>query len=183
MIWLTPVLSVILILLLCTSLVAGDPETRFPSIEGKALTGDKFLAPEDFNKAHNLLLVAFQRTQQEDVDTWIPRLERVEDTNEDFAFYEFPILPEMNAVARWFIYQGMRGGISQERARARTVTFHLDKERFKEQLGIESEDLIQIFLADSTGVIIWRESGIWSEEKEEELLRVLSPPGDAEDDS
>jgi hypothetical protein len=183
MMWPAGLLGIVLTLLTFASLVADPLEVRFPSADGKALTGDKFLVPEDLEKPHNLLLVAFQREQQEDVDTWIPRLERVEDTNEDFAFYEFPILPEMNAVARWFIYQGMRGGISQERARARTITFHLDKERFKEQLGIESEDLIQIFLADSTGVIIWRESGIWSEEKEEELLRVLSPPGDAEDGS
>ena len=160
MIWLTPVMSVILILLLCTSPVAGDPEIRFPSIEGKALTGEKFLAPEDFNKVYNLLLVAFQRKQQKDLDTWIARLERVEDASEGFAFYEFPILPEMNVMARWFIYQGMRGGITSDRARARTVTFHLDKEEFRKNLGIETEDIIQVFLVDSTGVVIWQESGM-----------------------
>lgn len=178
MIWLAPFLSMILTVFLFTSLSADDAEIRFPSIKGKALNGDKFLAPEDLRKPHNLLLVAFQREQQQDVDTWIPRLEKVEDANEDFAFYEFPILPEMNIMARWFIYQGMRSGIDSDRARSRTVTFHLDKGEFKKDLGIDSEDIIQVFLVDSTGVVTWRESGIWSEAKEKDLLQIVSPPGD-----
>ena len=178
MFWLAPVLSVILTVFLFTSLSAADAEIRFPSIEGKALNGDKFRAPEDLSKPHNLLLVAFQRDQQQDVDTWIPRLEKVEDANEDFTFYEFPILPEMNVMARWFIYHGMRSGIASDRARSRTVTFHLDKAEFKKDLGIDSEDIIQVFLVDSTGVVTWRNPGKWSEAKEKELLEIVSPPGD-----
>lgn len=175
MIWTVPVIGVFLVLLLFTSLIATGLETRFPSFEGKALTGQKFVVPESLGKPHNLLLVAFKREQQEDVDTWIPRLEKVEDENDDFAFYEFPILPEMNAMARWFIYRGMRGGIASERARARTVTFHLDKREFRDRLRIDSEEFIHAFLVDSTGVVIWRATGTWSEDKERELVRIVSP--------
>jgi hypothetical protein len=180
MIWLAPVLSVIITLILCTSLVADDAEIRFPSIEGKALTGERFAVPENLTKPHNLLLVAFQRKQQEDVDTWIPRLEKVEDANEDFTFYEFPVLPEMNMMARWFIYHGMRSGITSDRARVRTVTFHLNKEEFRKSLGIDSEDIIHVFLVDSTGMVTWRASGTWSEAKENELIKIVSPPGSQE---
>jgi hypothetical protein len=176
MIWLAAFLSVILTLLLCTSLVADEAEIRFPSIEGKALNGDKFLVPDNLSNPHNLLLVAFQRKQQQDVDTWIPRLEKVQDATEGFAFYEFPILPEMNAIARWFIYQGMRSGITSDRARGRTVTFHLNKGEFKKNLGIDSEGIIQVFLVDSTGVVTWRDSGTWSEAKENQLINIVSPP-------
>jgi hypothetical protein len=183
MIWPASFLSIFLALSICTSLVVDPPEVRFPSAEGKALTGDKFLVPEDFAKPYNLLLLAFQREQQEDVDTWIPRLEKVEDANDNFGFYEFPVLPEMNSMVRWFIYQGMRSGITSDRGRARTITFHLNKEEFREKLRIETEELIQVFLADSTGVIIWRESGTWSEDKERELLRILSRVDGAEGDS
>jgi hypothetical protein len=183
MIVMAAVLSVVLNLLLCAPLVADEGEIRFPPIEGKALNGDEFAVPEKLSKPHNLLLVAFQRKQQEDVDTWIPRLEKVEDANEDFAFYEFPILEEMNVMARWFIYHGMRGGITSTRARSRTVTFHLDKKEFKRSLGIESEESILLFLVDSTGVVIWRDSGRWRAVKEKELLEILSPRVGDESDS
>jgi hypothetical protein len=181
--WLAPVVGVILVLLLSTSLAGEGGELRFPYIDGKALTGEKFRAPEDFSKPYNLLLVAFLRKQQEDVDTWIPRLEKVEDANEDFAFYEFPILEKMNVMSRWFIYQGMRGGITSTRARSRTVSFHLDKQEFKRSLGIDSENVIRLFLVDSTGVVIWQDSGRWSEAKETDLLGILSPSVDGEGDS
>jgi len=175
MLWLTPVAGVILLFSIFTSLVAEEPDIRIPPIEGKALTGDSFSAPDDFTKPYNLLLIAFLREQQEDIDTWLPRLERVEDANEDFALYEFPILAEMNTVVRWFIYQGMRGGITSERARARTVTFHLDKEIFRRELAIAAEDSIQVMLADSSGTIIWRETGVWSQKKERNLMKVIGP--------
>jgi len=175
MIWLIPVFSLVLAMLLFTSMVAGESGIRLPSIEGKALTGDKFAAPGDLTKPYNILLIAFLREQQEDIDTWLPRLEKLEDTDQGIAVYEFPILPEMNPVTRWFIYQGMRGGIPSERARSRTVTFHLDKERFRNALKIGTEDSIQVFLADSSGTVIWREAGVWSEAKQREMMSFIRP--------
>jgi hypothetical protein len=171
LIWAALVLSVV------SSLVGGEAETVFPRIEGKALTGRKFEVPGDLAKAHNLILVAFLREQQEDVDTWIPRAESIESSDPDFAFFEFPVLPEMNPVSRWFIYQGMRGGIPSEEARARTVTFHLEKEEFKRTLGIASEDHISVFLVDPEGAVIWRSKGRWSQEKEGDLRSVLEKAG------
>jgi hypothetical protein len=156
-------------------MVAEESVVRVPSIEGKALTGDKFAAPGDFTRPFNILLIAFLREQQEDIDTWLLRLEELEDSDQDIAVYEFPVLPEMNRVTRWFIYQGMRGGIPSERARARTVTFHLDKEEFRNALKIGTEDSIQVFLADSSGTVIWRETGVWSEAKQSEMMSVIRP--------
>jgi hypothetical protein len=89
----------------------------------------------------------------------------------------------MNSVSKWFIYRGMRSGITSERARERTVTFHLDKEQFRRDLGIESEDYISVFLVDSEGALIWRGLGEWSQEKEDSLRRALldtAPPGKRE---
>jgi hypothetical protein len=171
--------SIFLVLLALVLLGMSFAETNtgssFPSVEGKALTGDKFKVPEDLTKRYNLILVAFQREQQEDIDTWIPGLEELEKAREDFRFYEFPVLPEMNAMVRWFIYQGMRGGITSEEARTRTVTFHLDKERFTKHLGIESEDQIYLFMVNPEGLVLWKDSGIWSEEKERDLVDFISP--------
>lgn len=165
-----------LVLLMISSVLGSEGQVAFPHVEGKALTGSKFEVPGDLAGDYNLILVAFLREQQEDIDTWMPGADSLEKTNENFAFYEFPVLSEMNAVSRWFIYQGMRGGITSEAARARTVTFHLDKEEFRRQLGIESEDYISVFLVDSASTVLWRTSGKWSEEKEGELREALLGP-------
>jgi hypothetical protein len=183
MIWLESALAGLLILLICTAAFAGEADVFFPPVEGKALTGKTFRMPGDLTGKHTVLLVAFEREQQESVDTWIPRLEKLEDADEHFSFYEFPVLPEMNSVMRWFIYQGMRSGITSERARARTVTFHLNKDMFKEHLGIETEEVIQIFLVDETGAVIWRESGNWSEEKQARLMEMAARRDKTETDS
>jgi hypothetical protein len=182
MIWSLPLIGLLFVLLSLGGLLADDTQIRFPPVEGKALTGDKFVVPGYLSKPSNLLLVAFQREQQQDIDTWIPELEKVEEAHADFAFYEFPVLPEMNSVARWFIYQGMRSGITSERARARTVTFHINKQEFKDRLGIESEEFIHAFLVDSTGVVVWRAEGVWSEAKHMQMMGLIAR-GDTKDQS
>jgi hypothetical protein len=160
-------------LLMGVTLMGAEGKQTFPAVEGKALTGEAFKVPASFSKTYNLALIAFLREQQRSIDTWIPELEKLERSNPDFAFYEFPVLPEMNAIARWWIYQGMRSGIRSEQARARTVTFHLDKSEFRRHLGIAGEDSIQLFLLDRAGAVLWRSSGKWSRDKEDALRQFL----------
>jgi hypothetical protein len=166
-----------LCLLAGAGVLGAEGEMKFPAIEGKALSGVDFKVPDDLTHAHNLILVAFLREQQQDVDTWIPHLERLGESDEEFAFYEFPVLPEMNAVARWWIYHGMRSGINSETARARTVTFHLDKGEFKRRLGIPDESVIRIYLLDAKSNILWQTTGAWSQEKVEDVLQTLAALG------
>jgi len=166
-------LGVLFTLIAVSSVLGSDGGQIFPHIEGKALTGEKFQVPGSLAGSHNLILVAFLREQQEEIDTWIARADSLERAVEGFTFYEFPVLPEMNAVTRWFIYRGMRSGITSDRARERTVTFHLDKEEFKRHLAIESEKYISVFLVNSGGALLWRTSGKWSQEKQDALDKVL----------
>ena len=160
--------------------MAANDNQAFPEVQGKALTGEEFQVPDSLDRAYNLLLLAFLREQQADVDTWIPRLEEIKKSHPDFTFFEFPVLPKMNAVARWWIYQGMRSGIRSERARARTVTFHIDKEPLRQRLNIENEENIHLFLVDRKGTILWRTSGRWSRDKEEGLSLNLAEPDEAD---
>ena len=171
--------SVAAFVLLTTGVVDVNAETgkSFPSMQGKALTGKKFEAPADFDAQHNLVIIAFLREQQELVDTWMPRMAALEDSLESFSFYEFPVLPQMNAFTRWFIYQGMRSGVVSEAARERTVTFHLDKEAFKQHLGIETENAIHLFLVGRDGDILWKTTGEWDQMKENDLRGIIQTRG------
>ncbi|MEJ5260702.1 MAG: hypothetical protein WHS88_10990 [Anaerohalosphaeraceae bacterium] len=147
----------------------------FPTVTGRNLAGQAFTFPDNLRKDYNLIAVAFLRQQQADVDTWIPKMEALEAQIPSFAFFEVPTIRKMNPFSRWFIYQGMRGGIPSQPARLRTVTLHIDKEPFKKALGIETEETIYLFLTDRTGKILWQTSGPWSEDKHQQLLAVLNP--------
>jgi hypothetical protein len=46
------------------------PEGTFPKLTAANLEKQAFSLPEDFAGDRNLLLIAFQREQQQNVDTW-----------------------------------------------------------------------------------------------------------------
>ena len=150
---------------------------HFPDVEGRNLAGDVVELPAQLAKPHTIIIVAYKRWHQSLVDTWLPRLEVIEDARDDLAVLELPTIAKMNFVSKWWIYHGMRSGITSERARARTVTLHLDKNEFNRHLGIGDEDNIHVFLVDQNGRIRWRTRGVWSEYKQlsfESRLRELT---------
>jgi hypothetical protein len=159
--------------ILSTKLAADMIQKNFPEVEGKALNGQTFRIPDSLKKQYNLIIIAYKREQQQLVDTWLPKMEPIEQSKNNFAFYEFPTISKLNFFSRWFIYNGMRSGIKAESARARTVTLHLDKEEFNQHLGILNEEDIYLFLLDKSGTIIWQSKGVWSKDKEEDLINYL----------
>jgi hypothetical protein len=77
----------------------------FPKSSGKNLNGRALALPEDFAGRVNLVFVAFQMRQQQEVDSW-----------KSFA-------------------QGMRSGIPDNDTRASTVTLYLDVQAFARTTG------------------------------------------------
>ena len=111
----------------------GSTLGTFPKLTAANLQKKTLSLPEDFAGERNLLLIAFQRKQQKNVDTWLREMKRFESTP-DFHYYELPTLGKLNPIARWFINRGMRSGIPDPEARARTITLYLDKAEFKKAL-------------------------------------------------
>jgi hypothetical protein len=157
----------------------GDNENRFPRLQASNLEKRSFNLPEDFEGTHNLLLVAFQREQQEQVDTWLREMKRFENVDPGLHYYELPTIQSPNRLVRWFIDTGMRRGIPDQKARARTITLYIDKQPFLEALGIPEEKRIYCFLVDRTGRILWRDEGIFDESKaaglKESLQELMKP--------
>jgi len=107
----------------------------------------------------NFVIIAFERWQQRLVDTWLPPADSLASRVPKLAVYELPTLRRMNVVNRWFIDQGMRSGIPDEKARYRTITLYIDKELFREALEIDGEETIHVFLLDGEGRVRWRARG------------------------
>jgi len=154
-------------LLAAGTLAAADASTNtFPQVTGRNLLGKDVSFPDAFAGAkHNVVIIAFTRKQQPLVDTWLPELASLSATNKDVKYLELPTIKKMNRLMKWVIYRGMRSGIKDEPTRSRTVTLHIDKNPFKAQLGIKTENDIFVFLTDAKGKIRWRTQGTFSEGK------------------
>lgn len=137
----------------------ADTLGRFPKIEGTNLEGRRFVLPGDFEGTLNVVMVAFKREQQRDVDTWLPFLKTLAGSRRDLRVYEIPTLGRRYRVMRSFIDGGMRSGIPDKAVREATITLYIDKSPFRDALKIATEDRIHILLVDRQGVVHWHAEG------------------------
>lgn len=131
----------------------------FPSVTAPNLAGHNMRLPADFAGDLNLVLIAFQREQQADIDTWLEPGRKLMAKFPHLACYELPVIGKMNPLFRRFIAEGMRSGIPDTTARATTITLHLDKPAFRRSLQLPSEDRVYALLIDRKGAVHWRADG------------------------
>ena len=153
------------------SIPAADTLAQFPRVEGTNLEGRRFSLPTDFGGELNVVLVAFKREQQGDVDSWMPLLKSVAETRRDLRIYELPTLGRGYRLMRSFIDGGMRRGIPDATVRAATITLYIDKTPFRESLQLPDEDRIYVLLVDRSGLVQWRTDGSFDKRTGAELVR------------
>ena len=146
---------------------------HFPNVKASNLEKRAFNLPTDFEGERNLLLVAFEREQQKDVDTWLREMKRFEEIDPGFHYYELPTIQRPNAFMRWFIDTGMHHGIPDRKSRERTITLYLEKKPFLDSLLITDQKKIYAFLVDREGKVLWRSEGVFDETKEASLRSAL----------
>jgi hypothetical protein len=155
-------------------------EAMFPRLIASNLDKRSFTLPDDFEGSRNLLLVAFKREQQQQVDTWLREMRRFEELDPEFRYYELPTIQSPNRLVRWFIDTGMRRGIPDQKARSRTITLYIDKRPFLNALGITDENRIYCFLVNRSGQVLWRAKGGFDDAKaaslHERLRSLMKPP-------
>jgi hypothetical protein len=156
-----------------SGLAASGEQAHFPNVQASNLEKREMNLPADFEGERNLLLVAFEREQQRDVDTWLREMKRFEESDAGFRYYELPTIQKMNSLARWFIDSGMRRGIPDRKARQRTITLYLEKKPFCDALGIEDQRKIYEFLVDRSGKVLWKAEGDFDEAKGASLRSAL----------
>jgi hypothetical protein len=166
---------------------AAENLGRFPRVEGTNLEGERFVLPVDFKGELNVVLVAFKREQQSDVDSWMPALKTIAGTRSDVRIYEIPTLGRRYRLMRSFIDRGMRSGIPDRAVRAATVTLYIDKSPFRKALKLADEDRIYVLLVDREGGVHWRADGRFDEKSGAELKHRLeqipAKPGGAKSTS
>ncbi|HRX04362.1 MAG TPA: hypothetical protein P5148_14540 [Anaerolineae bacterium] len=147
---------------------------QFPPIEGSNLAKRTFRLPDDLEGELNVVLVAFQRWHQNQVDTWAPLLDDLERTLPGFRYYELPVIRSMNRFSQWMLDEGMRAGIPSQPVRARTITIYTDKEEFRSALQMPEENNIYLMLVTRQGEILWRGRGAYTQETARSLSQAVA---------
>ena len=147
---------------------------QFPNVVGSNLEGRRFRLPGDLEGEVNLVLIPFQRWHQELVDTWMPLAKELAQRVAGFRYYELPTLPTSNMLYRMSLDFGMKMGIPDRTAREATITLYLDKEKYRQALGIPDEETIVPMLITRTGEILWRSEGPLTVEKGDSLVDVIN---------
>ena len=147
---------------------------QFPPIEGSNLAKRTFRLPNDLEGELNVVLVAFQRWHQDQVDTWAPLLDELEGTVPGFRYYELPVIRSMNRFSQWMLDEGMRAGIPSQPVRARTITIYTDKEEFRSALQMPEENNIYLMLVMRQGKSLWRGRGAYTQETARSLSQAVA---------
>ena len=158
-----------------TSEVTARGANQFPQVGGMNLHGDEQQFPDCLQAEQTILIVAFQRWQQEWVDEWYAQIDPLLKSNIKLAYYEVPTISKLSSPIRWWIYKGMRGGIEDPQMRSSVITLHIDKEPFKKHLNIIDEEIVYVFLVDKDGNIKARSKGRYDQDKWLSIAQEITP--------
>ena len=150
---------------------AAGPIARLPQLSTRDLNGVRRTLP---NGRLNVLLIAYQRWQQLEADTWVPVLDELERGHDSVSYFELPVVGKMSAARQRSLDHFMRSGIPRREMRARTLTFHVDAIDFREPLGLPDEDHIAVVLVDIDGFVLWRGFGPRSASAERSLRAAVT---------
>lgn len=127
----------------------------FPMITAENLNKKQVTLPGDLAGRPALVLIAYQRQQQTNVNTWLDRIDEIEAAIPGVQIIETPTISS----GKWgwmagFIDGGMRSGIPDPEARGRTITLYTDVSLFNQALMIEDTDTIYAVLLDEVGEVM-----------------------------
>ncbi len=131
-----------------------------PAVSATTLGKQVVQWPQGLPAERTLLLIAFSRSQQPDVDSWVKGLELK--AAQAPAWFEVPIINNPGTIGRWFIDNGMRRGIASAEDRAHVVTIYADKKAMMRQMGLSDETKIHAVVVDRKGSIHADIRGVFS---------------------
>ena len=128
---------------------------RFPSVTGVALSGEPVRFPEDLLGAPALLLCAYRRGTQADIDRWAAFAAR---ELPQLAVFELPIIPALIwRPLQGLIDGGMRGGVPRAQW-SHVVTLYDQGAKARSFIGDGGGDKAQVLLLDAAGAVAFHDT-------------------------
>ena len=116
-------------------------------MSGRDLHGRTVRLPDDMPDSKGIVIVAFQRWHQHEVDRWV----EVVQAHAPLPIVEIPYISALFRPMAGFVAQGMRGGITGGDARTRTITVYGNQRALARRLGAGVDR--PIVIAHRDGVI------------------------------
>ena len=142
---------------------------KFPTIRAETLAGTKTILPDSAQGKITLIIIAFKRASQPQLDSWLKPFMEEYGGKPGFTFYEIPMLAWYWKLMGWMIDSGMRSGIQKEKHK-NVMTYYGDYSIYRRMLGLEDVTFGYAFLLDREGIIRWHERGYATKEKIRELF-------------
>jgi hypothetical protein len=147
-------------------------QPKFPKTETHDLNGRALTLPDDLPANKTILLVAFEREQQADIDSWVSGLDlRVDGTG--MAWLEIPVVGKMPWIGRAFINNGMRGGIPDKAKRAHVTTLYVNQEKWLKSLGLAGTHQVCVLVIDRAGNVLARQDGPFEKNNSQAILAAM----------
>ncbi|MDZ7793862.1 MAG: hypothetical protein U5P10_09290 [Spirochaetia bacterium] len=144
----------------------------FPNLVAETLAGNQFQTPDPDGETSHVILIAFKRGVQAEIDEWLSALSGTVTNSSDIEMYEVPMLAGGFRLMSGIIDGGMRSGIPQEK-HSSVATFYGDIKRYKEILDMEQEDQCYLYIIDPQGTIRFAATGPPSPELVDGALKAL----------
>jgi hypothetical protein len=142
-----------------------------PPVKATNLNKQPVSWPAGLPAARTILLVAFDRKQQAQIDGWVAGMKLKAPGSP--AWFEVPLIKDPGGFIRGFIDGGMRRGIPNVEDRAHVVTLYGDKKKLMASMGLTSDAVVHVLIVERSGRIVERVSGCYSAAGAERIFRAL----------
>ena len=144
---------------------------RFPSAAGRDLSGARVRLPDAVLGAPALLLVAYRRAAQADVDRWVAFAHR---EAPGLTVLELPVIPALIwRPLRGWIDAGMRGGVPQDQWSS-VVTLYGEGAAVRDFVGDRGAPVAHATLLDADGTVRCLEAGGFGDAAGRRLIAALA---------
>ncbi len=149
---------------------------RLPSLTGKRLDQQHVMLPVDLPAERTLVLVAYTRTQREEVESWIKGLRL--DQDDSIAWLRMPVLNDPgDERARNAIENRLLERHTDSTMRSRFVPVFTDREAFVRATGISGTEHASVLVLNRDGKVLARTEGFFDETKADTLRETLLARG------
>jgi hypothetical protein len=144
---------------------------QMPIIQAETLSERKVTLPQDLPGEKTLALIAFERGQQTNINTWVDGLS-LKTTTEPWV--EQPVIEPRSSWSRAFIDGGMRMGIRDEAMRNRVITLYTERAAFLKLMGLpDSTRSIYAVVVTRAGQVLAMVEGDYTREKAAVLAKAF----------
>ncbi len=130
----------------------------FPILVAETLAGARFQTPDPERENTHVILIAFKRGVQPQIDRWLAALAEPVEKRSNVEMYEIPMLAGGWRLMSGIIDGGMRSGIPAEQ-HSSVATFYGDVNRYKDILDMDEENVCYLYVIAPQGTIRFAVSG------------------------